>query len=387
MQMNTTLSAYRPTIAEINLAAFHENVKHFKKLAGNCLLMAVVKTNAYGHGVVPIGKEAVRAGADRLGVSTVEEGVLLRENGISLPIHLLSAAPPEQAADIAAYQLIAQVSSVRFARALSMAAEQQRKTVPVHLKIDSGLHRFGVAPSEALDFCRTCFQLPGLYWEGIYTHFSKVDEGDQETTERQFAIFMNTVEKLLEQGFTFPIRHTGGSSIALERRDMYLDMIRPGIALFGYPPAPRQIDMAPLRAVMVLKSEISQIHELPSNSPVGYGGEYVTSRPAKIAVIPIGMGDGYHKSLTETGKMLVGGKRVPIAGTVSLDQTMIDVTEVPKAAAGEEVILLGRQKDAIITARDIAGWMSSIVDEVLAGLTERVSRVYVYHSSDSSPNA
>ncbi len=292
------LSAYRPTAARINLTAFHENVLQLKQHANKSMLMAVVKTNAYGHGIVPISREAARAGADCLGVSTVEEGALLRENGITLPIHLLGTVPSGQAQAIVIYQLTASISSLSLARAISAAAEKHDTVAAVHLKIDTGLHRFGVTPGEAADFCEACKSLPGLAWEGIYTHFSSADEGDWDTTKSQFSLFMHTVEKLQRKGFSFPVKHVGGSSIALERKDMHLDMIRPGIALFGYPPAERQRNIIPLRPVLTLKTQIIQLHDLPPDTPVGYGGEYVTTGQEKIAVIPIGMGDGYRKSLT-----------------------------------------------------------------------------------------
>lgn len=371
------LSAYHPTVAHINLAAFHENVKRFKKIAGKSMLLAVVKTNAYGHGIVPISLEAVRAGANRLGVTTVEEGALLRENGIRVPIHILSSITPRQATDVVAYQLTASISSHKLASTISEAAIKQKQTIPVHLKIDTGLHRFGINPDMATDFCKTCHQLPGLEWEGIYTHFPNADEGDWETTGCQFKLFMDTVEKLEKEGYSFPIRHVGGSTIAIERPAMHLDMIRPGIALFGYTPELRQENKLTLQPVMSLKTELIQVRELPPGTPVGYGGSYVTDSHAKIAIVPIGHGDGYKRSLVDRGKMLVGGKTVKIVGSISLDQTLIDVTDVPDVAEGVEVILLGKQGHEEITARDIAGWMDSIVDEVVSSLTERIRRVYV----------
>lgn len=376
MQNNISLSAYHPTVARIDLEALRKNVTSLKKVAPKSKLMAVVKTNAYGHGIVPISKEAVRAGADRLGVTTVEEGALLRDNGIQVPIQILSSIPPRQAEDIVAYNLIPSISSFQLANTVSKAAIKQKKTTSVHLKIDTGLHRFGVDPGMAASFCTACYYLPGLYWEGIYTHFSNADEGDWETTERQFYLFRNTVEKLQKYGFSFPIKHVGGSALAIERPDMHLDMIRPGIALFGYTPAPRQETLISLKPVMHLKSELLQVRELPSDTPVGYGGNYVTKSVEKIAIVPIGHGDGYKKYLVNKGEMLVGGKRAKIIGSISQDQTLINVTNIPEVAAGDEVVLLGKQGNDEITAREVAGWIDSIVDEVLSSFTERIRRVY-----------
>ncbi|MBP1970100.1 alanine racemase [Virgibacillus natechei] len=377
MLQTPTLSAYHPTTAEIDLAAFNENITKLKKLVKKSMLLAVIKTNAYGHGTVRIGEEAVKAGAESLGVTTVEEGALLRENGIDVPIHILSSITPEQASDVVRYELTASVFSIRLAKAISEVAVKQRKTIPVHLKLDTGLHRFGLEPHEVLSFCEVCYELPGLWWEGVYTHFSSVDEGDWETTERQFNLFIDTVTMLDEQGFNFAIRHVGGSTIAIERPDMHLDMVRPGVALFGYQPAARQRDIISLKPVMALKSNLIYVRELPPNTPVGYGGSYVTRTTKKIAVVPIGHGDGYSRALSNKGKMLIGGKRVKIIGTISLDQTLVDVTDVPDVTEGEEVILLGEQGGDEITAEDVADWMGSIVDEVVSGFTERIRRVYV----------
>ncbi|WP_164667910.1 alanine racemase [Virgibacillus doumboii] len=372
-----TLTANSPTIAEVDLAAFKENIRTFKQVAADSMLMAVIKTNAYGHGTVPIGLAAVEAGADRLGVTTVEEGALLRENGITVPVHILSSVLPEQAADIVTYDLTASVSSRKLANDINNEAKKQHKTVPVNLKIDTGLHRFGIEPKKAIQFCESCYHLTSLNWEGIYTHFPNSDEGDWELTEEQFALFLDTVSNLNDHGYNFPIRHVGASTIAIERKDMHLDMIRPGAALFGYEPASRQRDLISLRPVMTLKSRLLSVRELPPNTPVGYGGSYVTSSHEKIAIVPIGHGDGYKYALSNKGEMLVNGKRARIVGTISLDQTVINVTGIPDVRAGDEVIVMGSQGGDEISAKDIAEWMESNVDEVLSSLMERIRRVYV----------
>lgn len=373
----TEIISQSPTIAEIDLSVFKENVKTLKIAAEKSMLLAVIKTNAYGHGILPIGLAAVEAGAECLGVTTVEEGAQLRENGISVPIHLLSSVMPERAGDIIKYKLTASVSSKKLAEALSREAVRKGKSISVHLKIDTGLHRFGIAPEEAIAFCQSCYHLPNLHWEGIFTHFSSADEADWETTKKQYALFANTVSELARHAFYFSILHVGGSTITIERSDMHLNMVRPGLALFGYQPAVRQKSIISLKPVMRLKSKILHMNELPPGTAVGYGGEYVTEKTEKIAVIPIGHGDGYQRALSNRGEMLVGGKRAKIIGTISLDQTLIDVTHVPKVKEGDEVVLLGNQGKEEITARDVADWMGSIVDEVLAGLMERVKRVYV----------
>lgn len=377
MLKSPTLTANSPTFAEVDLAAFKENIKTFKQVAADSMLMAVIKTNAYGHGSVPIGRAAVESGAERLGVTTVEEGALLRENGITAPVHILGSVLSEQAADIVTYDLTASISSTKLANAINNEAKKQHKTASVHLKIDTGLHRFGIEPSDTISFCDSCYQLSNLHWEGIYTHFPNSDEGDWERTKEQFTLFMDTVSNLNYHGYDFPIRHVGASTIAIERKDMHLDMIRPGVALFGYVPAPRQRNLISLKKVMTLKSRLISVRTLPPDTPVGYGGSYVTSSHEKIAIVPIGHGDGYKKALSNKGGMLVNGQRARIIGAISLDQTVIDVTNIPDASEGDEVVLLGSQREDEIFAKDIAGWMDSIVDEVLSSLMERIRRVYV----------
>ncbi|MFA1821963.1 alanine racemase [Virgibacillus oceani] len=371
------LTTHHPTVAVIDLQTYRENIEKLKRLAGNSEFMAVIKTDAYGHGIVKMGFGAVEAGAHRLGVTSVEEGMLLRENGINVPIHLLSTVMPERALDIVAYELTASISSKKLAAAISEEALKQNRISPVHLKVNTGLHRFGIAPDTAVVFCEENYDLPGLYWEGVYTHFSSADEGDWDRTEAEFNLFKDTVSKLNDHDFYFPIQHVGGSTITIERPDMHLDMVRPGIALFGYPPDDRQNDLIDLKPVMTLKTQVLLLRELPANTPVGYGGSYVTSSLEKIAVTAIGHGDGYQRTFSNNGEMLIGGSRANIIGTISLDQTMVNVTHIPNVQEGDEVIIIGRQKGDELHAREVAGWANTIVDEVLASLLERIKRVYV----------
>ena len=371
------LATHHPTVAVIDLQAYRNNIDKLKKLAGNSELMAVIKTDAYGHGIVKMGLEAVNAGAQRLGVTSVEEGMLLRENGIAVPIHLLSTVMPGRAVDIVTYGLTASISSQQLAAAISEEAVKQNKISAVHLKVNTGLHRFGIAPEEAVVFCEENYDLPGLYWEGIYTHFSSADEGNWDRTDEEFKLFCETASKLEDHEFNFPIQHVGGSTITIERPDMHLDMVRPGVALFGYPPDSRQNELIDLESVMTLKTQVLLLRELPANTAVGYGGNYVTSAAEKIAVIAIGHGDGYQRTFSNNGEMLIGGVRANIIGTISLDQTMVSVTHIPEVKEGDEVIIIGRQKGNEIHAREVAGWANSIVDEVLASLLERIKRVYV----------
>lgn len=376
--MTYTASSIHPTIAEINLQAFQQNIRELKKGLHKTKLLAVVKTNAYGHGLLEVSKAAVAAGADQLGVTSVEAGTLLRNHGIKIPIQLLSTILSEQAAAVVANDLTAAVFTEKLARKLSGEAVLQNKTVSAHLKIDTGLHRFGIAPETAQSFCEHCYHLPHLKWEGIYTHFSSADEGDWVTTEQQYTVFIDTIARLRQSGYTFSLHHAGGSTIAIERSDMHLDMVRPGIALFGYHPAHRQHSMIELKPVMKLTTNIIHIMELPANTPVGYGGNYLTKGAEKLAILPIGHGDGYKRALSNKGEVLINSQRAKIVGTISLDQTVIDITDIPHVYEGDEVVLIGKMGDEEITAQEIANWLESIVDEVVSSLMERITRKYIH---------
>lgn len=378
--MSHRTSSIHPTRAEINLHAFQQNIKALKEKLQDTRLLAVVKTNAYGHGLLEVSKAAVTSGVDRLGVTSVEAGKHLRDHGILLPIQLLSMVLSEQATDVVAYDLTASVATEKLVRKLSAEAVRQNKNISVHLKVDTGLHRFGIDPQQALEFCQQFYNLPGLDWEGIYTHFSSADEGDWTTTEKQYDLFIDTVSMLEQHGFLFPIHHVGGSTIAIERADMHLDMVRPGIALFGYHPAHRQREMITLKPVMKLTTSIINLLELPEHTPVGYGGNYVTTSAEKLAILPIGHGDGYKRALSNRGEVMVNGQRVKIVGTISLDQTVIDVSHIPDVCEGDQVVLIGRMGEEEITAQEMANWLDSIVDEVVSSLMERITRTYIYES-------
>lgn len=376
MDFLKSLSSRYPTVADVSLKTFRNNIKEVKSYARDVKILGVVKTNAYGHGLVEMSKAAIEAGVDRLGTTSVEEGKLLRDNGVNLPIQLLCSIIPEQAEDIVQYDLTASVSTEVFMHRLSEEAVKQEKDAFVHLKIDTGLHRFGVQPEEASKFCERCYHLPNIKWEGIYTHFSDADEGNWKKTEHQYFLFMQTINDLEAKGYSFPIHHVGGSTITIERPDMYLDMIRPGVLLYGYPPDKRQQDKIKVNPVLKLSTKILQIRTLKQGTPVGYGGSYVTKGEETLAVLPIGHGDGYQRALSNRAEVLVKGKRAEVVGTISLDQTIINITNIPNVEIGEEVVLIGEMGGDVITGQDVAGWMDSIVDEVLASLMDRIPRKY-----------
>ena len=340
-------------------------------------MLAVLKTNAYGHGLLLAAKAAVAADADRIGVTTVEEGIELRKNGIQIPIHLLSPPPVEAAEAIVQFQLIAPVSKKSFADSIHKAALKLNKRATVHLKINTGLQRFGLEPEETVPFLQSVYSLQGLFWEGVYTHFSNADEGDWLQTEKEYHLFLNTVRKLEENGFQFPLHHAGASTITLERKDMHLDMVRPGIALFGIYPAERQEKIAKLKTVMSVKTRLLDVRHVQPEKKVGYGNAYVTSSEEKIGVLPIGIGDGLRESLTNV-KVLIRGQRAKVVRSMSLDQTFVNVTSIPGVKAGDEVMIIGKQGKEQISAATIAARINGKTEAVLACITPRVSRVGIF---------
>lgn len=365
------------TVAEVNLNYLQDNIKILKELIGPRLLLAVLKTNAYGHGLELAAQAAVTADADRIGVTTVEEGITLRNHGIQIPIHLLSPPPVEAAEAIVQFQLIAPVSTRILAQALHKSALKLNKKATVHLKINTGLQRFGLDPEEAVNFLQSVYWLHGLYWEGVYTHFSNADEGDWRQTEKEFHLYLNTVKELKAKGFQFLLHHAGASTIALERKDMYLDMVRPGIALFGCYPAARQRKIADLKTVMSVKTRLIEVRHVKPEKKIGYGNAYVTSTNEKIGVLPVGIGDGFRESLTN-GEVLIRGQRAKVVGSISLDQTFVNVTSIPGAKVGDEVTIIGRQGNEQIRAETIAAKTNGKTEAVLACIMPRVSRVGIF---------
>jgi alanine racemase len=365
----------RPAWIEVDLAAYAHNLRAIREQVGGRRVLAVVKANGYGHGLVPIARTAVSSGAEMLGVALVEEGIALRQAAIRAPILVLGPPLPEQAGAIVSHGLEQVVSDREVAAALARAAAARGETVALHVKVDSGMGRVGVPPAEALDLCRAVASLPGARLAGVLTHFATADEPDIRFSREQLERFLTVVRQVREAFPVPPLFHAANSGAIAAMPEAYLDMVRPGLSSYGIPPGPQGCGL-PLRPVMSLKARVTQIRDLPAGQPVGYGCTYTLTRPSRIAILPIGYADGYRRALSNQGEALVRGRRVPIRGRVSMDQLLIDLTDVPGAALGDEVVLLGSQGDDTITAWEIADRVRTIVDEVLVALTDRLPRVY-----------
>jgi len=366
------------TWAEVDLDAIAHNARGLKERAGpETELMAVVKANAYGHGAVPVARTALENGASRLAVNRALEGVELRQAGLTAPILILGYSLPIEAETIVRWDLTLTVTTVEGALALSAMSDRQGKVTPIHVKVDTGMGRFGLLPDEVVAFVRRISKLPGLRLEGLFTHFAVADLADKAYTRRQFGLYMWVVRQLEDAGFTVPLKHVGNSATNLDRPEMHLDMVRCGIALYGLRPSDEVEPAIPLKPAMALKSRVARVRTLPPGSSISYGCTYTTTRPTPVALVPVGYGDGYHRILSNKGSVLIGGKRAPIVGRVCMDQFVVDVTGIDGVRQDDEVVVFGRQGEEEISAEEVATLADTINYEVVTSILPRVTRVYL----------
>ncbi len=370
-----------PSWAEINLDAIEANVKTVKAFIGDEVeLIAVVKANAYGHGAVPVAQVALEAGASRLAVARAAEGVKLRQAGIKAPILVMNYIPLAEVPLAVQHDLTPTLITLEQARAFSDEATKAGKTLPAHIKVDTGMGRFGLLPEEVEGFVKEVASLPGLELEGLYTHFSVADETSQSSTLytfKQFETFMDVAERLERAGFHFPLKHVCNSAATIRFSQMHLQAVRVGIILYGLRPSEEVEPPFPLAPALSLKSRVARVRTLPPGFPISYGRTYVTSRPTKVALVPVGYGDGYHRLASNRGCVLVRGARAPIVGRICMDQFVVDVSEVDGVAMEDEVVLIGEQGGEKIRAEEVARWVESINYEVVTSLTSRLPRVYI----------
>ena len=365
------------TWAEIDLDAIAYNTRELKRHVGEKTeLMAVVKANGYGHGAVPVAETALDNGASSLAVHRTLEGVQLRQAGVTAPVLIMGYTLPAQAETIVRWDLTPTVNTPEQAGAFSAATSRQGKVLPIHVKVDTGLGRFGLLPDEVVDFVQAISELPGLVLEGIYTHFAISDAADKSYTLQQFEIYLEVVKGLEEAGFAIPIKHVAGSSATLSLPQTHLDMVRCGITLYGLRPSDEVEPTIPLRPAMTLKSRVGRVRTLPAGSSISYGCTYTTSEPTRVALVPVGYGDGYRRILSNKGQVLIRGQRAPIVGRVCMDQFVVKVSHVPNVQQHDEVVLLGRQGDDEISAEEVATWAGTINYEVTTSILPRVTRVY-----------
>jgi alanine racemase len=371
------------TWVEIDRAALLANVHACRQLIGpRCRLLALVKGNAYGHGLLAAAGIFCEAGVDGLGVEAVGEAVALRSAGIAAPILLVG---PIAAADVpllAAYRLTPMLTSLEQVQAVGEFAHSQASALDVHLKFDTGMHRQGLMPQELPRLRDVLAKYPELRVVGVATHLARADEVDHpEWSRRQLDCFRAIVAALAAAGVRAPLRHVANSAAALLWPEARLDMVRLGIVLYGFWPGPA-VQRAcavrlSLRPAMTWKTRVAAVKAVPAGCPVGYGGTYTTTRASRLAVLPVGYYDGYSRGLSNRGHVLIRGQPAPICGRVSMNLTTVDATDIPAVQPGDEVVLLGRQGQAAVTAEELAAWLGTIHYEVTARINPLIPRCVV----------
>ena len=373
----------RPVWAEINLDNVKHNIKEVKNIVKkDTIVCAVVKADGYGHGAVELTKVLLNNGADRLAVATLGEAVQLRKAGYTVPIMVLGYTPEVQGQIVIDNNIIQTVYTYEQAIYFSNTAKETNQQLIIHLKLDTGMSRLGFQPNdESINDIKEIFKLPNLTVEGIFTHFATADDKNKEYTYKQFNIFMDFVNKLEEEDCIIPIKHVSNSAAIIDLPEMNLDMVRPGIILYGlYPSDNVNKEKIRLKQVMELKAKISHIKVLPKDNGISYGLKYTTQDNEKIITIPIGYADGYTRMMSGKAQVMVKGKVIPLVGRICMDQCMANATGVD-VKAGDEVILYSNDRESGITINDIANKLGTINYEVVCMLGKRVPRVYLENNN------
>ena len=375
--------SYPPlTRAEIDLTALAHNYRELRRLAApSAKMMAVVKADGYGHGAVRVSQIALENGADWLAVARIDEVTQLREGGIEAPLLLFGICFPEYITYLVENSVRASVSTLASAKRLSEKAGLLGVRLKIHIKVDTGMGRLGVATEEVTRTVQSVLNiaaLPHLEVEGLYTHFASADSADKSSANMQLTLFKELLAELDRHHFEVPLRHAANSAATIELPESHLDLVRPGIAQYGlWPSGDTNRSLIDLKPVMSLKSRIIQLKEVPAGFKISYGSTYETPERTRIATIPVGYADGYPRLLSSRGVMLVRGVRVPVVGRVCMDLTMIDVAGVEGVEVGDEVVWMGQQGTEVISAEEIAASVQTINYEVVTSITSRVERIYL----------
>lgn len=372
------------TWADISLDNLSYNYTQLRKnVAPSCKFLGVVKADAYGHGAVPVSRHLKDLGAEYLAVSNFEEALQLRQADIRLPILILGYTPAIYAEDMADMGIRQEIHSLEYARQLSRQMESTGKELLTHLKLDTGMSRLGFFAyddEKTLEEIKTVAALPGLRFEGVFTHFPVADslsEDDCAFTRLQYQRFIAMIECLKASGIEFEIRHCCNSAGTILYPEFALDMIRPGIATYGISPSPELAGKLDLRPMMSLRTTISQIRDFKADVTVSYGRAYTTPSPRKIAVLCIGYADGLSRALSGNVSFLLRGKRVPQIGRICMDMCMIDITDVPEAKVGDVVTVFGEDKDLTAPVDALAAQLGTIPYEILCDINKRTPRIYL----------
>jgi len=389
------MSLNRATSAEINLDAFRYNLRTIKSLVGRSTeTMAIIKADAYGHGATQCARAAIQEGIKYLGVGIIQEGIELRESGITSPILILGGVYPDELSELIYYNLSTSLSTLALAKAISKEAEQSKKKISVHIKIDTGMGRLGVQCEDFSDLLEHVMSYKNIIIEGFFTHLANADDADPKISQEQIVKFSNILNILETKKFSKlhnssqPILiHSANSAGLLRYPESRFNLVRPGISLYGSLPSPilkpvlnliKKNNYPALRPVMSWKTKIIQIQTLRKGVPLSYGGTYITQKnKSRVAILPVGYADGLNRRLSNKIEFLVKGTRVKQIGTICMDMCLIDVTKLPNVDMGEEVVILGSQGKDSIPIEELAAKAETIPYEIFCGISKRVPRIYV----------
>ncbi|MEK7285839.1 MAG: alanine racemase [Nitrospirota bacterium] len=386
--------AFGQTLATIDLSALSHNFTQVEKRVGGRKIIAVIKANAYGHGAIAIAKHLIKSSPPAmLAVASLDEAIILREAKIAAPILLLTGCPADRMGEVVSYRLTPTLFDTKSLAgdgrliALSRSLKLASRKVTVHLKVDTGMGRLGIAPSQVVGFLKKAEDF-GIVVEGILSHFAEADLSDLSFAKEQTATIKNVITTLTKkkgcdpcEGYdpcemTLPFFHLANSAAILHFPEAYLDAVRPGLMLYGYSPLEGKKSFT-LRPVMTIRSRVIAIKTVPANTSISYGRTYVTKQTTKVATIGIGYADGYPRALSNCGEMIAKGRRVPVIGRVCMDMTMLDVTKVPKLLVGDFVTVIGQEGKEAVWADDLAKKAGTIPYEILCGIKGNMPREYV----------
>ena len=371
---------HRPVWAEINLDNITHNIREFQKIIPSTTqIMAVVKADAYGHGSIEVANAALQAGASRLAIAFLEEGIVLRKKGITAPIFILGVSAPGTENAVIEHALCPTIASIESARRFSERGKGHGTIIRFHLKLDTGMGRIGVRPEQLAEFLEVLQKLPNLDMEGVFSHFSKADEQDKSYTQLQLDRFHECLNMIQQSGCTPKFRYLANSAGTMETPASHFDIVRIGISLYGlYPSDEVDRSTVHLQPVMSWKTRIAHLKTLPPGEAVSYGGMFLTKRPTVVATLPLGYADGFRRLLWgKNWHVLIKGQRVPIIGKICMDMCMVDVTDIADVMTGDEVVLLGTQGNETIHTDDMAAALDTINYEITCLLGKRVPRLFI----------
>jgi alanine racemase len=370
------LDPYRPTWAEIDLLALSANLRAIRTRVGARPVLAVVKANAYGHGAAGVARALERDGVEILGVALPEEGIELRRAGVSVPILVLGGFTPGQAEGVLQHRLVPAIYRSDQVEALSRAAAGRGVQAAVHLKVDTGMGRLGVPPEEVPEFASLLARAPSIRVTGAFSHLAVADDPADPFTRHQIDLFLRSLDAARERGLKPEEIHLANSAAILDHPPAWLSLVRPGLVLYGYPPSAKVTPLE-VRPVLSLKTRIIYIKDVAAGTSLGYGRTFVAPRSTRVASLALGYDDGLPRLASNRGHVLLRGRPAPIVGRISMDLTTVDATDIPGAALGDEVTVLGGSGAERIGADRIAAWAETIPWEILCGIGSRVPRLFV----------